>query len=73
LPNDYYETYVSKVRSLTVEDMKGAARNLVHPNRLVWVVVGDREKIEPEIRKLGLGEIHDIDADGEPVLPPRGN
>ncbi|HVT02964.1 MAG TPA: hypothetical protein VHL58_06260 [Thermoanaerobaculia bacterium] len=40
---------------------------VIHPDKLVWVVVGDREKIEPGIRELNLGEIHVIDADGNPV------
>jgi zinc protease len=33
----------------------------------VWVVVGDRNKIEPAIRQLGLGDIRLIDADGKPL------
>jgi len=33
---------------------------------MVWVVVGDRAKIEAGIRGLNLGEIHLIDADGNP-------
>jgi zinc protease len=30
----------------------------------VWVVVGDREKIEAGIRQLGIGPMYLIDADG---------
>jgi zinc protease len=33
----------------------------------VWVVVGDRAKIEPGIRELNLGPLQFIDADGKPV------
>jgi zinc protease len=39
---------------------------VIHPDQLVWVIVGDRAKIEPGIRELNLGEIHFIDADGNP-------
>ncbi len=67
LPDDYYLTYSDKVRALTVDDLQKAARTLVHPDQLVWVVVGDRSKIEPGLRELGWGEIHLLDADGEPV------
>jgi zinc protease len=37
------------------------------PNKLVWLVVGDLSKIEPGIRELNLGEVRQIDADGNPV------
>ena len=30
----------------------------------MWVIAGDRAKIEPGLRELGLGEIKAIDADG---------
>jgi zinc protease len=33
----------------------------------VWVVVGDRAKIEAGVRELGFGEIRLIDAEGNPV------
>jgi len=34
---------------------------------VVWVVVGDRSKIEAGIRALGLGELKFLDADGKPM------
>jgi zinc protease len=37
------------------------------PDHLVWVVVGDMNKVEAGIRQLNLGEIHKIDADGNAV------
>jgi zinc protease len=39
----------------------------VRADRLSWVVVGDRAKIEAGIRELGYGEIRYADADGQPV------
>ena len=67
LPDDYYTTYPGKVHALTVKDLEAAAKKLVHPDNLVWVVVGDREKIEPGIRQLNWGQIQLLDADGNPV------
>jgi len=57
LPDDYHETYASKVRELTLADIGKAAAEVVHPNSLVWVVVGDRAKVEAGVRELGLGEV----------------
>lgn len=67
LPDDYYKTYPEKVRALSVKDLEQAAQKEVHPDQLVWVVVGDRAKIEPGVRELGWGEIQLLDADGKPV------
>jgi zinc protease len=36
----------------------------MQPEKLAWVIAGDRAKIEPGLRELGLGEIKAIDADG---------
>jgi zinc protease len=47
-----------------------AAKRLLAPNRLTWVVVGDRSVVEKKVRALGFGEIAVIDADGKPVASP---
>jgi zinc protease len=57
LPEDYYQTYAGKVRALTLADIGKSAQEVVQPNHLIWVVVGDRAKIEAGIRELGLGEV----------------
>jgi zinc protease len=56
----------SHIRALRTTDLDAAAKEVIHPDQLVWVIVGDRAKIEPGIRELNLGEIHFIDADGNP-------
>jgi zinc protease len=50
-----------------VASVGAAAKAVIHPDQLVWVVVGDRSKIEAGIRELNLGEIKFIDADGKPL------
>jgi zinc protease len=67
LPDDYYETMAAKIRGLTTADVAGAAKTIVHPDNLIWVVVGDRAKIEAGVRELNLGEIKFLDADGKPI------
>jgi len=67
LPEDYSTTYPARVRSLSVTDVEKAAKEVVHPDQLVWVVVGDRSKVESSIRDLGWGEVHVLDADGNPA------
>ncbi|MDZ7290421.1 MAG: insulinase family protein [candidate division KSB1 bacterium] len=67
LPDNYFQTYAEKVRALKLADVSAAAKKVVHPDNLVWVVVGDRSKIEAGVRELGLGEIRFIDTEGNLV------
>ncbi len=68
-PDDYWRTYPDRVRQVTLEQVNAAARKVLHPDRLVWVVVGDRAKVEAGVRELSFGEIRLIDADGNPASP----
>jgi zinc protease len=64
LAEDYYTTYPMKVRALKTDDILNAAKNVLKPENLVWVIIGDRAKIETGIRELGYGEVKLIDTDG---------
>jgi zinc protease len=67
LPEDHYQTYPDKVRALTRAQLEAAAQKVIHPDKLLWVVVGDRSKIESGIRELKMGDLHLLDADGNPA------
>ncbi|MGH7629346.1 MAG: M16 family metallopeptidase [Gemmatimonadales bacterium] len=67
LDDRYFDTYADKVRSVTAAAAVAAATDVLKPDKLVWVVVGERAKIEPGLRELKLGEITLIDADGNPL------
>jgi zinc protease len=67
LPEDYYRTFAAKVRAVTAEAVNGTTQRLIAPDHLVLVVVGDRTRIEPGIRELGLGEPRLIDGNGRPL------
>jgi zinc protease len=66
-PDNYYDTMAGKIRALKTTDLDAAAKQVIHPDNLVWVVVGDRIKIESDIRELNLGKVRLIDADGNPI------
>ena len=67
LPDDYFDTYGAKAGALTAADITRAAKAAVHPDSVVWVIVGDRQKIEPGLKELGLGAVRLLDADGKPA------
>ena len=64
LSDRYFDTYADNVRSQTAASVTAAANRTVLPDHLVWVIVGDRARIESGVRSLNLGEIHLVDADG---------
>ena len=63
----YFDGYAGRIRSLTLQQVQEAGRTAVDADHLVWLVVGDRAKIEAGIRELKLGEIKVVDADGNVV------
>jgi len=60
LPDDYFTTFVPKVMALTEETVTAVAAKHIDPDRLLAVIVGDRDKILPSLRSLDLGEIADV-------------
>ena len=58
LPVDYYRTLPEEIGAVTVEDVGRMAKKYLDPNRMIVVAVGDRERIEPGLEKLGLGPTH---------------
>ena len=66
-PDNYFDTYADKLKALRVADIADVASTVLHPDNLVWVVVGDRAKIEAGVRDLNMGEVRIIDADGKPA------
>ncbi len=61
LPQNQWREYLTKLNEVSGEITTQIAKKYIHPEALLVVVVGDREKIEPGIRELGLGEIHLVD------------
>jgi zinc protease len=60
----FYYDYAKTVRSLGEGDLAGAVKRVVSPDQLIWVVVGDLEKIEADVRALGYGEVVRLDSAG---------
>ncbi len=73
LPDDYWDTYAENVRNVSGTQIAAAADAVIKPDRLIWVVVGDRAKIESRIRELELGEITLLDQNGNELRPAAAN
>jgi zinc protease len=66
-PDDYVSTLKSQYESVNLEGVQAAAEEVIHPDRLTWLIVGDRKQIEEKVRDLGLGQVQILDADGKVV------
>ncbi|MEN6540436.1 MAG: pitrilysin family protein, partial [Mizugakiibacter sp.] len=64
-PDDYVQTLKDRIEAQADSAIEAAAREVVKPGALTWVIVGDLSKIEQPIRALKLGEVHVIDASGK--------
>ncbi|WP_339928286.1 pitrilysin family protein [uncultured Brevundimonas sp.] len=53
-PDDYQTTIASRTRALTAAQMDEAARQVIHPDQFVWIVVGDAAVVRPQLEALGL-------------------
>jgi zinc protease len=67
LPDDYWSRYAELVGDLDVDEVNAAARRLLAPDKLTWVVIGDLGVIADEVRALGFGEVRVVDVDGNDV------
>lgn len=65
LDANYWDTYPERIRALDVIKVKHAAREHIHPENLVWIVVGDWSRVEKDVRALGLGSIERVDMEDE--------
>jgi zinc protease len=63
-PDDYVRTYKQRVESQKDADIETAAKQVIRPDALTWVVIGDRKQIETPLRALKLGTFTVLDGDG---------
>jgi zinc protease len=63
-PLDYYSLLPAKLKAVTSADVARVAKEYVHPESMVVLVVGDREKIEPQLKEVNLGPIEVRDGQG---------
>ena len=63
-PDDYVATLKQKFEAVGLEQVQGAAEQILRPGQLTWVIIGDRNEIEDSLQALDVAEIEFMDADG---------
>jgi zinc protease len=64
---DYYQRLPQSVNGVTSEAAQDAARRHLVPANMIVVAVGDRAKIEPQLKDVGLARPQLRDADGNVI------
>jgi predicted Zn-dependent peptidase len=64
---DFWDTYAPGIRAVDVAGVNAAARKVIKPDQVIWIVVGDRAKIEDGLKSLGYGPVILVDGNGKPV------
>lgn len=67
LPLDRAASSDRRLAAVTLDQAQALARRVFRPDRLTWVVVGDRATIEPQIRALNLAPVEVWDVYARPV------
>jgi zinc protease len=65
LPFDYAESAADRIAAVTTDGIVERAKRTIDTDRLTWVVVGDLELIEEDVRALGFGDVEVWNAFGE--------
>jgi predicted Zn-dependent peptidase len=67
---EYLKTYPALLQNMSLDQVHKAAGKVVKPNNLIWVIVGDKAKIEKGIQELNIGTVHYLTPQGKPIARP---
>ncbi len=65
--DDWVQTAKQRIETQTDAAVQAAAKEVVRPGALTWVMVGDRKQIEKSIADLKIADVQILDADGKPA------
>ena len=54
LPDGAIEKHIADIRAVTAAEVEQTARDKLRPDAMVWVVIGDRSKLGPQLEQAGV-------------------
>jgi zinc protease len=66
-PFDYVRQRELAVQQMTAADVKTLAQRLLRPEKMIYVIVGDKATQFGRLKELGLGDPVLVDRDGKAV------
>lgn len=67
LDESYWDNYVEELRQIDLEQVNQAAVQHMTPDNMIWVIVGDAEKVEQAVIDTQIGELIRVDKEGRPL------
>jgi zinc protease len=67
LPFDYIKQREAIVQKITPDEHTKLAQKLIHPDKLIYLIVGDKATQFDKLKELGLGDPILLDKDGKVV------
>lgn len=66
-PDDYLEKMYENLGKVSQSSVAKVAKDNLNPEKMVWVVVGDKDKIAAGLKELNFSKIIYVDTDGNEV------
>ncbi len=67
LPDDYFQTYIDKIKEVSIDEVNMAAVEHIHPDKLAILVVGDKNKLIPQLKEISGEKITEMDYLGKEI------
>lgn len=61
LSDNYFDNYIERITNCTKQEIETAARNKIKMDELVYVIVGDKEIVLPQVKEITDLEIVELD------------
>ncbi|HVK97792.1 MAG TPA: pitrilysin family protein, partial [Flavisolibacter sp.] len=61
----YWNNYAKQIQEMTSSEIMDAAKKLIKPSQMTWLIIGDRKKIEQGIKDLKIGDVRYITPEGK--------
>ncbi len=68
LSENYFDTYIERITTCTKEEIETVAKEKIKPDELLFLVVGDKNIVLPQLKEITDLEIVELDVDGEVVF-----
>jgi len=68
LPDNYFNNYLENLNKISIEDVNKAALENIFTSNLSTVIVGDKEKLLPQLKSENFENIISTDYNGKPAI-----
>ena len=67
LSNNYFDKYIDKINSCSKIEIESTAKEKIISNELIYLVVGNKESVLPQLKDVTDLEIVELDVNGNVV------